>query len=81
MLAVYFLLGGNKVFLFCRAMVGGIGVIFAGAMMRRAGVVHIVVMSLLMLFHGHAHHRAMMVVRYGGERYQQKGGKRYGQYG
>jgi hypothetical protein len=68
MLAVYFLLGGNKVFLFCRTMVGGIVVIFAGAMMRRAGVVHIVVVHFFVLFRRHAHHRARVMVRHGGER-------------
>jgi hypothetical protein len=81
MLAVYFLLGGNKVFHFCRAVTAGIVVFLAGIMVCSARMTLIVVVCRIMVFRGQAHHRPMVMVRHSAKRHQQESGNRYSQYG
>jgi hypothetical protein len=73
-LAVYFLLGGNKVFQFCHAMVGGIGV--GGiVVVCSACVVRIVAVCVVMMRCGHTHHGAMMMMGNGGNATSRKAAK------
>ena len=81
MFAVYFLLGGNKVFHFCHAVIVCVGMFFAVAVVRGTRMTLIVVVRLIVVLRSHAHHRAMVMVRHSGKRQQQEGGNRYGQYG
>jgi Na+/melibiose symporter-like transporter len=81
MVAIYFLLGGNKVFYFCRAMVVCVGGFFAVTMVWGARMLRVVVVCILVMLRGHAHHCPMVMMGNSSERHQHKGGKHYRQYG